>query len=73
MLGLLVLMLTTQQTPSAPPRTLEFTGFVLVNGFYNSARVNNSDVPQFAENDPIERTQIKQEPWLERCLHAAGH
>jgi hypothetical protein len=28
------------------------TGFVLVNGFYNSARVNNSDVPQFAENDP---------------------
>ena len=35
-----------------PPRSVELTGFVLVNGFYTSARVNNSDVPQFAENDP---------------------
>jgi hypothetical protein len=40
------------QTPSAPPRTVEFSGLVLVNGFYTSARVNNSDVPQFAEVDP---------------------
>jgi hypothetical protein len=53
MRGLLFFLLTTQQTPSQPPRTVEFTGFILVNGFYNSARVNNSDVPQFAENDPI--------------------
>src|SRR3989442_15222519 len=35
-----------------PQRSVELTGFVLVNGFYTSARVNNSDVPQFAENDP---------------------
>lgn len=36
-----------------PKRTVELSGFVLVNGFYNTARVNNSDVPQFAENDPV--------------------
>jgi hypothetical protein len=29
-------------------RTLEFSGLVLVNGFYNNTRVNNSDVPVFA-------------------------
>lgn len=39
--------------PTPPKRTVEFSGFVLVNGFYNTARVNNSDVPQFAENDPV--------------------
>src|SRR5262249_3455607 len=32
-------------------RTVEFTGLVLVNGFFNSARVNNSDVPQLADTD----------------------
>jgi hypothetical protein len=37
----------------APKRTVEFSGFVLLNGFYNSARVNNSDVPQLAENDTL--------------------
>src|SRR5216117_4012975 len=41
------------QTPPSPPapavkRTLELTGLVLVNGFFTNARVNNSDVPQFA-------------------------
>jgi len=50
--SLLVLWIAVQQTP-APQRTIELTGFVLVNGFFNSARVNNSDVPQFAENDPV--------------------
>src|SRR5213594_4313840 len=45
------------QTPPSPPapapakRTVEFTGFVLVNGFFTNARVNNSDVPQLAEAD----------------------
>jgi hypothetical protein len=39
--------------PPARQRTVEFTGFVLVNGFYNTARVNNSDVPQFADTDAI--------------------
>ncbi|MBI1966516.1 MAG: hypothetical protein HYS40_00855 [Gemmatimonadetes bacterium] len=29
-----------------PRRTVEFTGLVLLNAFYNTARVNNSDVPQ---------------------------
>jgi hypothetical protein len=43
--------MAVQQTPP-PQRTIELSGVVLVNGFYNTARVNNSDVPQFAENDP---------------------
>lgn len=47
-----LLLLVVAQTPE-PKRTIEFSGLVLVNGFYNSARLNNSDVPQFAENDPI--------------------
>jgi hypothetical protein len=46
----------TAQTPPppAPPpaeakRTVEFTGLVLVNGFFTNARVNNVDVPQFVD------------------------
>lgn len=39
----------TGQVPAAAPRTVEFSGFVLLNGFYTSARVNNGDVPQRAE------------------------
>src|SRR5690349_18477261 len=39
------------QTP--PKRTLEFTGLVLVNGFYNSAHVANVDVPLSADTDNI--------------------
>lgn len=37
---------------AAPPeakRTVEFTGLVLVNGFFTNARVNNVDVPQFVD------------------------
>ena len=52
MRGLFLLLLATQQAPQ-PKRTVELTGFVLLNGFYNSAQVNNSDVPQFAANDSI--------------------
>lgn len=52
MRAMLLMLMTTQQA-SPPPRSIEFTGLVVVNGFYNSARVNNSDVPQFAENDPV--------------------
>jgi hypothetical protein len=42
--------------PAAPPppaakRTIEFAGQMLVNGFWNDARVNNSDVPQIALAD----------------------
>jgi hypothetical protein len=56
---LLLLSLTAQQPASPPPapppaaakRTIEFTGTVLINGFYNSARTNNSDVPVFADTD----------------------
>src|SRR6266568_4174728 len=43
------------QTPppaSAAKRTVELTGLVLVNGFFTNARVNNSDVPQFADSLP---------------------
>src|SRR5437899_9402139 len=59
---LLLLSLTAQQpaSPPAPPpppppvkRTVEFTGTVLMNGFYNSARTNNSDVPVFADPDAV--------------------
>ena len=52
---LLFLSLTAQQ-PAAPPsakRTVELTGTVLMNGFYNSARTNNSDAPTFAESDTV--------------------
>ncbi len=43
------------QTPPTPPapaakRTVELTGLVLMNGFFTNARVNNSDVPQFADS-----------------------
>jgi hypothetical protein len=56
---LLLLSLSTQQPASPPPpppppphkRTVEFTGTVLMNGFYNSARTNNSDVPVLADTD----------------------
>ncbi len=36
-----------------PKRTVEFSGLVLVNGFFNNAAVNNSDVPQFALSDTV--------------------
>ena len=52
MQGVFLLLLATQQPP-APQSTIEFTGFVLANGFYNSASVNNSDVPQFANVDAV--------------------
>lgn len=62
----LVAMLTLQNpaptpapAPSPPPappaaaakRSVEFGGLILVNGFFNNARVNNSDVPQVALAD----------------------
>src|SRR5262245_53395917 len=53
MQGVFFLLLTTQQPAAPPQRTIEFTGLVLANGFYNSAQVNNSDVPQFAALDSI--------------------
>jgi len=57
---LLLLSLAAQQPASPPPPppspakpTIEFTGTVLMNGFYNSARTNNSDVPVFADTDNV--------------------
>jgi hypothetical protein len=58
---LLFLGLTAQQPASPPPappppaakRTVELTGTVLMNGFYNSARTNNSDAPTFADSDAV--------------------
>src|SRR6266480_6812854 len=55
---LLLLSLTAQQPASPPPPppakpTIEFTGTVLMNGFYNSARTNNSDVPVFPDTDNV--------------------
>jgi hypothetical protein len=38
-------------TRSPARRTVELSGFVLVNGFFTNARMNNSDVPQLAEAD----------------------
>src|SRR3989442_11210410 len=48
------LPLAAQTPPPAPAakRTVELTGLVLVNGFFTNARVNNSDVPQFADSLP---------------------
>ena len=56
---LLFICAAAQQPASPPPpppppaakRTVEFTGLVLMNAFYNSARTNNSDVPTFADSD----------------------
>ena len=39
------------QTPAK--RTVEFSGLVLVNGFYNSAHVANVDVPLLADTDNV--------------------
>ena len=39
----------TPPTPTEAKRTVEFTGLVLVNGFFTNARVNNVDVPQFVD------------------------
>lgn len=52
---MLFLCITAQQPASPPPpqRTVEFTGAVLMNGFYNSARTNNSDAPTFADSDAV--------------------
>lgn len=55
---LLFLGITAQQPASPPPpppakRTVELTGTVLMNGFYNSARTNNSDAPTFADSDTV--------------------
>ena len=38
-------------THPATRRSVELSGFVLVNGFFTNARMNNSDVPQLAEAD----------------------
>src|SRR5256886_11048442 len=42
----------TRPPPPAPAakRTVELTGLVPMNGFFTNARVNNSDVPQFADS-----------------------
>ena len=49
---LLLLYLTAQQPAQASAkRTVEFTGTVLMNAFYNTARTSNSDVPVFADTD----------------------
>ena len=55
-LPLLTRPVVAQQPPAAAPApashpTVEFSGLVLINGFFTNARVNNSDVPQFAEAD----------------------
>jgi hypothetical protein len=47
----LLFLLVTVQQPAK--RTVEFTGTVLMNAFYNSAHTNNSDVPVFADIDSV--------------------
>ena len=46
-----VTSLASQQQEQPSKRTIEFTGLVLTNGFFNSSQVNNSDVPQFVLPD----------------------
>jgi hypothetical protein len=47
--ALVLCVLALQQAPAK--RSVEFTGTVLMNAFYNSARTNNSDVPVLADTD----------------------
>ena len=53
--GPLLVVLVCAAAPLAaqqsPKRTVEFSGLVLANGFFNSAPVNNSDVPSFVLPD----------------------
>jgi hypothetical protein len=53
--GLWLIVLACAAVPLAaqepPRRTVEFSGLVLVNGFFNNAPVNNSDVPYFVLPD----------------------
>ena len=44
---LLAAAAATAQQAAAPSRTLEFTGLVLLNGFWNDAATDNADVPHF--------------------------
>jgi len=58
MLAVLAPALRAQNPPAAattptPRRTVEFSGLVLVNGFFTNSRTNNSDVPQLAEQDTL--------------------
>jgi hypothetical protein len=58
MLAVLAPALSAQNPPAAatdstPRRTVEFSGMVLVNGFFTNSRTNNSDVPQVVENDTL--------------------
>jgi hypothetical protein len=58
MLAVLAPALLAQNPPAAatdstPRRTVQFSGMVLVNGFFTNARTNNSDVPQLAEQDSL--------------------
>src|SRR5258708_12140917 len=51
---LLLLAVALPAAAQAPAkRTLEFTGLVLVNGFYNSAHIANVDLPLFADTDNV--------------------
>ncbi|HWZ28786.1 MAG TPA: hypothetical protein VNX15_09500 [Gemmatimonadales bacterium] len=42
-----------QQQPQPPQRTVQLTGMVLVNGFWNSSAVANSDLPLAAAPDSV--------------------
>jgi hypothetical protein len=58
MLAVIAPALLAQNQPAAatdttPRRTVQFSGMVLVNGFFTNARTNNSDVPQLAEQDSL--------------------
>ena len=50
-LAVLTAPLAAQQPP--PQRTVQLTGMVLVNGFWNSSAVSNSDLPLAATPDSI--------------------
>ena len=55
--GLWLLLVAPLAAPlsaqDAPKRTVALTGTVLVNGFWNSAGVNNTDLPLFALPDTV--------------------
>src|SRR2546422_8558335 len=65
----------TPPSPPAPPpapaakRTVELTGLALVNGFFTNARVNNSDVPQFADGSESANRSEEHTSELQSRLH----
>jgi len=64
---LILLAIALPLAAQAPAkRTVEFTGLVLVNGFYNSAHVANVDVPLFVNTGDRIKVDTRSGRYIER-------